>query len=180
VRPRGIVVAHGEPMVAEALAAALGALPGLVPLGSATSAAEAVELGARADAVALDESLPGAEEAAATLRRAGTRVVWLGEPRGEDDEVRVPTRTSVRALGSALVPGADVVPLRHPLSPREEEILRLVSEGMPAKQVARSLGISPKTVEHHKTRIFSKLGVPNQAAAVRVGLDMKGAARESS
>jgi DNA-binding CsgD family transcriptional regulator len=32
--------------------------------------------------------------------------------------------------------------------------------------VARHLGISPKTVEVHKTRIFAKLGVPNQAAAV--------------
>jgi DNA-binding CsgD family transcriptional regulator len=43
------------------------------------------------------------------------------------------------------------------------------------KQVARHLGISPKTVEQHKTRIFAKLGVPNQAAAVRMvvaaGLD---------
>ncbi len=39
---------------------------------------------------------------------------------------------------------------------------------MAAKQVARYLHISPKTVEQHKTRIFSKLGVPNQAAAVSI------------
>jgi DNA-binding CsgD family transcriptional regulator len=37
---------------------------------------------------------------------------------------------------------------------------------MAGKQIARSLGISPKTVEQHKTRAFKRLGVPNQAAAV--------------
>jgi DNA-binding NarL/FixJ family response regulator len=42
-----------------------------------------------------------------------------------------------------------------------------VSRGLAGKQVARHLGISPKTVERHKTRIFAKLGVANQAAAVR-------------
>ncbi len=37
---------------------------------------------------------------------------------------------------------------------------------MAGKQIARALGISPKTVEQHKTRAFKRLGVPNQAAAV--------------
>ena len=49
--------------------------------------------------------------------------------------------------------------------PRERQILSLVTDGLAGKQVARVLGISPKTVERHKTRIYSKLGVPNQAAA---------------
>jgi DNA-binding CsgD family transcriptional regulator len=47
---------------------------------------------------------------------------------------------------------------------------------MAAKQVARHLGISPKTVERHKGHIFAKLGVSNQAAAVHVGMaELKGA-----
>jgi DNA-binding NarL/FixJ family response regulator len=45
-------------------------------------------------------------------------------------------------------------------------VLVLVAKGLAAKQVARQLGISHKTVERHKTRIFSKLGVPNAVAAV--------------
>jgi len=45
-------------------------------------------------------------------------------------------------------------------------VLNLVARGLSGKQIARQLGISPKTVEHHKTRAFAKLGVPNQAAAV--------------
>jgi len=45
-----------------------------------------------------------------------------------------------------------------------------VARGFAGKQVASHLGISPKTVERHKTRIFAKLKVPNQAAAVSVVL----------
>jgi DNA-binding CsgD family transcriptional regulator len=45
------------------------------------------------------------------------------------------------------------------------EILSLIARGLSGKQVARHLGISRKTIEHHKTRIFAKLGVPNQTAA---------------
>jgi DNA-binding CsgD family transcriptional regulator len=36
--------------------------------------------------------------------------------------------------------------------------------------VAEAMGISPKTVENHKQRIFSKLGVQNQAHAVAVAM----------
>ena len=47
-------------------------------------------------------------------------------------------------------------------------MLRLAAKGMAGKQIARALGISPKTVEQHKTRAFKRLGVPNQAPAVAV------------
>ena len=41
-----------------------------------------------------------------------------------------------------------------------------MAAGLPGKQIATRLGISLKTVEQYKTRIYAKLGVPNQAAAV--------------
>ena len=63
------------------------------------------------------------------------------------------------------------------LSNREAQVLRLAAKGMAAKQIARSLGISPKTVEQHKTRAFKRLGVPNQVAAVAV-LTERGASVE--
>ena len=59
-------------------------------------------------------------------------------------------------------------------------MLRLVAQGLAGKQVAKSLGVSPKTVERHKTRIYAKLGVPNQAAAARlaaIGDDTNGGPR---
>jgi DNA-binding CsgD family transcriptional regulator len=50
-------------------------------------------------------------------------------------------------------------PYSHPLlSPREQEIIRLVADGCPDKAIARTLGISPWTVNTHLRRIFTKLG----------------------
>jgi DNA-binding NarL/FixJ family response regulator len=52
------------------------------------------------------------------------------------------------------------------LTRRELEVLGAMSDGLSAKAVAHSLGISVKTVENHKTRIFDKLGVRTAAQAV--------------
>ena len=56
------------------------------------------------------------------------------------------------------------------LTSREVEVLGAIGTGATTRGVARTMGISPKTVEHHKERIFSKLGVQNQAHAVSVAL----------
>jgi DNA-binding CsgD family transcriptional regulator len=167
VMVRVVVVAHRETMVAEGISAALARFPWIVPGGATTAASEVERLGARAHAVAIEAELPGAGVAADRLRRGGVRVVFLGEANGEDD-VRVPTSAPVRALAAALAPGEGRSMVDHsgPLTSRESEILRLAARGLSGRQVARQLGISPKTVERHKTRIFAKLGVPNQTAAV--------------
>lgn len=171
MRSRTVAVAHRDAMVAEGIAAAIGRYPVIVPIAATTSAAEAARLGDRLDAVVLDVGLPDAELAAAKLWRKGARVVFLGEERLHDEGVCVPLRASVTTLVAALVPGADMSsPRPRSLTSREQEILSLVSRGLAAKQVARCLGISPKTVERHKTRIYIKLGVPNQAAAVSAAL----------
>lgn len=53
----------------------------------------------------------------------------------------------------------------RPLTLREKEVLHLVAQGTPAKKIATQLGVSLKTVENHKTRIFDKLGARNQTEA---------------
>ena len=52
------------------------------------------------------------------------------------------------------------------LSDREREVLRLVAEGLPTKQIALSLSISERTVKFHVNSIFHKLGADNRAQAV--------------
>jgi len=54
------------------------------------------------------------------------------------------------------------------LTPREAEILRRIASGLSATEVSDELGISRKTVEGHKRRIFTKLDVQNQAHAVAI------------
>ena len=56
------------------------------------------------------------------------------------------------------------------LTPREREVLELAAQGLHAKEIAARLGISPRTVEVHKTRIMDKLGVRNVAELVRFAL----------
>ena len=171
---RAVVVAHREAMVAEGISAALARYPGIVSLGATTAARDAERLGAQAYAVAIDPALPGALPAAGKLRRMGVRVVFLGDGNGdvvneaedgEEEGLRVPTHAPVATLAAALAPGSRSPEAPATLTEREQEVLRLIAKGRSGKQVAKQLGISPKTVERHKTRIFAKLGVPNQAAA---------------
>jgi DNA-binding CsgD family transcriptional regulator len=170
--PRGVVVAHQQAMVAEGIGAALARFPGIVPIAVTTDPSEAEGWGERADAVAIDQDLDGAETTAARLRRKGVRVVFIGEDRAVDEGIQVSLRAPVAALAAALVPGhgnGNGSSSGNSLTSREREVLGLVARGMAAKQVARHLGISPKTVERHKGHIFAKLGVSNQAAAVHIG-----------
>jgi DNA-binding NarL/FixJ family response regulator len=52
------------------------------------------------------------------------------------------------------------------LSQREREVLRLVADGLPTKQIAGTLSISERTVKFHVNSIFHKLGAENRAQAV--------------
>jgi RNA polymerase sigma factor (sigma-70 family) len=56
------------------------------------------------------------------------------------------------------------------LTSREREVMQLAARGLHAKEIAAALGISPRTVEVHKTRIMEKLDVRNVAELVRVSL----------
>jgi DNA-binding CsgD family transcriptional regulator len=64
------------------------------------------------------------------------------------------------------------------LSPREEEVLRLVAQGKTSREVGVLLAISPRTVDTHRRNIMEKLGVHDVAsltrAAIRAGLVVPG------
>jgi DNA-binding NarL/FixJ family response regulator len=51
------------------------------------------------------------------------------------------------------------------LSAREEEVLRLVAQGMANKQIARRLDITERTVKAHLTNVFRELGVADRTQA---------------
>lgn len=64
-------------------------------------------------------------------------------------------------------------PLKR-LTPRQVEVLRLIVSGLSTKDVARSLGVSVKTVETHRATLMRRLGIRDLPAlvryAIRVGL----------
>jgi len=53
------------------------------------------------------------------------------------------------------------------LTPREQEIMRLLAEGLSAKKIAENLFISPKTVENHRASIMNKLSLHSTMELVR-------------
>ena len=55
----------------------------------------------------------------------------------------------------------------QPLTPREREILKLMSEGLPNKTIAGRLRISERTVTTHVANIYSKLHVNNRVSAIQ-------------
>lgn len=53
------------------------------------------------------------------------------------------------------------------LKPRQREVLRLMAEGKPAKEIAGILGISQRTVEFYKDEIMDELGISTTAELAR-------------
>lgn len=57
------------------------------------------------------------------------------------------------------------------LTERESDVLRLVVEGLTARQIATRLVLSPRTVENHVQNLLRKLRLPNRAALVRYAIE---------
>ncbi len=55
-------------------------------------------------------------------------------------------------------------------STRELEVLKLVADGLSNHEIAHSLGIRKRTVDHHVAHILTKLGAPNRTSAVLLAM----------
>jgi two-component system, NarL family, response regulator YdfI len=114
-------------------------------------AAEALRAGVRG---VLARAATAAEITAATLAAARGLVVL--QPAAA--QALVPPERVPAAIGLAV--GAEA------LTPRELEVLRLVSEGLGNKIISRRLGISEHTVKFHMGAIMAKLGAASRTEAV--------------
>jgi len=56
------------------------------------------------------------------------------------------------------------------LTPREHEVMAMVTEGRANKEIATVLGVSAKTVEAHRARVMDKMGASSLAELVRMAL----------
>ena len=58
----------------------------------------------------------------------------------------------------------------EPLTPREQEVLRLAASGITVDEIAGRLFLSPNTVKTHLTHVYAKLGSRGRSDAVRAAL----------
>jgi DNA-binding NarL/FixJ family response regulator len=97
------------------------------------------------------------EVAIDTARQARNELEALGDTREADIAAAL-----MRSLGAKGRAGPRAASL---LTQREIEVLRLVGEGLTNREIAARLFISPKTAEHHVSRIFAKLGLTKRSEA---------------
>lgn len=140
------------------------------------------------DLAVLDVNLPGISGYAVckTLReQAALRILFISGVRtesydrvaglliGGDDYLVKPFAPDelverARALMRRPAPAVGRGPARAPLTPREQEVLMLLAEGLQQAAIASRLVISPKTVSTHIEHILAKLGAHSRAEAVAI------------
>jgi two-component system, NarL family, nitrate/nitrite response regulator NarL len=180
LRPTAVLVAR-DPLVRSGLVAVLGAYPGLV----LREARHDTEGAAPADVVIWDApegarprssapflALVSTPEEARRALRSGARGALS---RSAPPHAIAPAALAVaaghwvldEAFATALLQlgEAGSAPLAH-LSPREQEVLVLLSEGLSNREVAARLGISRHTAKFHVNAILDKLGATTRTEAV--------------
>jgi len=132
----------------------------------------------------------GGGEAAEQALRLETALSWFWIMRGYQNDGRrrprplfldleealsaqeaVPMSPSTEAWQPPAPPARGTPPAPAGLTGREVEVLRLIAQGWTDAQIAEHLVISPRTVNHHTTSLYSKLGVSSRAAATRYALE---------
>lgn len=68
-------------------------------------------------------------------------------------------------------PSEEIQGLMSRLTEREREVLGLIMAGQSNKEMARSLGVSPKTIEAHRAKLYTKMRADSLADLVRKGLE---------
>ena len=71
----------------------------------------------------------------------------------------------VRAIPRGPRPATRTAPAG--LTAREQEVLALLTEGLPDREISERLFISERTVHHHVSAVLSKIGVSSRTAAAR-------------
>ena len=177
------IAATAGPSGRERIAATAAFARGRVAMARGDAAAAASELqkainyfavlGLRLDAarsrLALARTLASEspEIAIDTARQARNELDALGDSREADIAAAL-----MRSLGAKGRAGPRAAGL---LTQREIEVLRLLGEGLTNAEIAARLFISPKTAEHHVSRIFAKLGLAKRSEAAAYAVRHLGA-----
>lgn len=180
-----LLIADDHPLFRLGLRAGLEG-EGLQVVGEAKDGQEALEkaLALHPEAVLLDLRMPGLDglECTRRLRQAGYRgLVALLTTYQEPALVREAFLAGADAYFSKELSAPELKrrllrvaqgeerlnpPSLPTLTPREEEVLLLLAQGLSVKEMARSLGLSPDTVKDHLENLYGKLLARNRVEAL--------------
>jgi two-component system NarL family response regulator len=195
--PIRVLCVDDHRIVREGLALIVNHQPDMEVVGSASSGEESVELfmKLRPDITLMDLQLGGMSgvEAIRAIRKqaANARIVVLTMYQGDEDIYRAlqagaATYILKDTLSDDLIRVVHEVHAgKHPvmpdvearlaeraanptLTPREIQVIELVSQGMRNKELAAELGISEETAHVHVRNILTKLKVKDRSAAITV------------
>lgn len=179
------LIVDDHPILCQGFAAiAAGAWPGVSVVAAYDGAAMRRELAAHPDLtlIVLDLFIPGGDEFALLREVRGgwpeLPVVVLSA--SEDNGVHAralalgASDCVTKSGGAAALVQAisrvlgDHAPPPPVLTPRQIEVLRLVAQGLPNRNIAVTLGLSEKTVKAHLATAFLTLGASNRTHAIAV------------
>jgi DNA-binding CsgD family transcriptional regulator len=114
-------------------------------------------------------------EAPYEAARVRALIGWACRALGDDEAARLEhksARSEFERLGAqpdlALLDARNVpgpITREHPLTPRELQVLRLISSGRTNREIADELCLSGRTIDRHVSNILGKLDVPSRTAA---------------
>lgn len=195
--PIRIVIAEDQALVLGALAALLALEDDIVIVAQATDGIAALEKvrQLRPDILLADVEMPGltgielagrlAEETLPTkvvIVSTFARPGYLTQARAFGVRGYLPKSAPAEDLAAAIRTvhaGGRVIPIAlaeaarvagpDPLTPRERDVLRLAEQGLPNKEIASRLALSPGTVRNYLADAAGKLGAANRTEAGRIG-----------
>lgn len=198
-----VIIADDHPFTVEGMESVIQSVSSLEVIGTAANGIEAIALikQLKPDCAVLDLSMPGANglevfqvakqfspktrfaiitgmSASAVFKQlydAGIDGLFVKNTAPEIISAGlVKVSQGIRVISDEAMRAIQSVKMQGELSKRELQVLQALARGQTNKQIAKAFGISPKTIDNHRTNLLAKMNVNSTAAllvaAMRNGL----------